>query len=44
MLALISLNGHISTDISTDLSVEQKSETGDGDVSLGQEGGLGRDE
>ena len=27
-----------------DLSVEQKSKTGDGDVSLGQEGGLGRDE
>ena len=44
-LALTSLNGHVSTDISTDISVEQKSETGDGDVSLGQEGGLGtRDE
>ena len=37
-LALTSLNGHISTDISTDQSVEQKSETEDGDVSLGQEG------
>ena len=41
-LALTSLNGHISTDISTDRSVEQKSETEDGDISLGQEGGLGR--
>ena len=40
--ALTSLNGHISTDMSTDRSVEWNSEMGDDEVSLGEEDGMGR--